>query len=117
MAGRQVRVRSIGPNSVFFRHDTFICSRLAPYTGWDDFFARTVRAWEVWRKSAGHTVLSRIGVRYVNRIDVPVANTALVRPEDVLNVFPKSPEDLGAPLSAYAMEAIGRSMWMIACWR
>ena len=93
-------------DSVFFRHDTFICSRLAPYTGWDDFFARTVRAWEVWRKSAGHTVLSRIGVRYVNRIDVPVANAALVRLEDYLNVFPKSPEDLGAPLSAYAMQVI-----------
>lgn len=91
-------------DSVFFRQNTFICSRLAPYTGWDDFFARTVRAWEVWRKSAGHTALSRIGVRYINRIDIPVENVALVRVEDYLNVFPKSPDDLGAPLSAYAMQ-------------
>jgi uncharacterized protein (TIGR04255 family) len=91
-------------DSVFFRQNTFICSRLAPYTGWGDFFARTVRAWEVWRKSAGHTPLSRIGVRYINRIDIPVENVTLVRLEDYLNVFPKSPADLGAPLSAYAMQ-------------
>ena len=93
-------------DSVFFRQNTFMCSRLAPYTGWDVFFARTVRAWEVWRKSAGHTALSRIGVRYVNRIDVPIENRALVRLEDYLNVFPKSPDDLGGPLSAYAMQVV-----------
>lgn len=91
-------------DSVLFRQDAFICSRLAPYTGWDDFFARTVRAWEVWRKSAGYTALSRIGVRYVNRIDIPLGNETLVQTEDYLNIFPKSPDDLVTPMSGYAMQ-------------
>jgi uncharacterized protein (TIGR04255 family) len=93
-------------DSVFFRQNTFVCSRLAPYTGWDDFFVRTLRAWEAWRKSAGHTALSRIGVRYVNRIDVPVQIGAVVKLEDYLNVFPKSPDDLRAPMSGYAMQVV-----------
>ena len=93
-------------DSVFFRQNTFMCSRLAPYVGWDDFFKRTVRAWEVWRKSAGHTALSRIGVRFINRIDVPMQSGDLVRIEDYLNVFPKSPDDLGAPLSGYTMQVV-----------
>jgi uncharacterized protein (TIGR04255 family) len=91
---------------VFLRQNTFICSRLAPYTGWDDFFARTMRAWEAWRKSAGHTPLSRVGVRYVNRIDVPNEKEVLVHLDEYLNVSPKSPDDLGGPLSAYAMQVV-----------
>jgi uncharacterized protein (TIGR04255 family) len=94
-------------DTIFFRQNTFICSRLAPYTGWEDFFARAVQAWEIWRKSAGRTTFTRIGVRYVNRIDIPVENPeTLVKLEDYLNVFPKSPDDLGAPLSAYAMQVV-----------
>lgn len=93
-------------DNVFFRQTTFICSRLAPYTGWEDFFARTVSAWEAWKRAAGPTTLARIGVRYVNRIDIPVQNDTLLRVEDYLNVSPKSPENFAAPMSSYTMQIV-----------
>jgi uncharacterized protein (TIGR04255 family) len=93
-------------DSVFFRSTAFVCSRLAPYTGWEDFCARAVRGWEAWKKVAGATELSRIGVRYVNRIDIPVQNEALVQVKDYLNVLANSPEELGAPMSAYTVQIV-----------
>lgn len=93
-------------DSIFFRQTSFVCSRLAPYTGWDDFFGRTVRGWQVWRKAAGPTLLSRIGVRYVNRIDIPLNEQRLVRIEDYLNVVAKSPDDLGQALTSYTMQVV-----------
>ena len=51
-------------------------------------------------------MISRIGVRYVNRIDVPIENEGLVEFEEYLNVFPKSPAELDAPLTAYAMQVV-----------
>jgi uncharacterized protein (TIGR04255 family) len=93
-------------DNVVYRQTTFVCSRLAPYTGWDDFLGRTKRAWQVWRKAAGVIALSRIGVRYVNRIDIPLAEQPLVRVEDYLNVVAKSPDDLGQALTSYMMQVV-----------
>jgi uncharacterized protein (TIGR04255 family) len=92
-------------DTIFFRTVSFICSRLAPYTGWEDFMPRTVRAWETWKRVAGTIELSRVGVRYINRIDVPVENDAPVRVENYLSVSPQSPEDL-PPMSGYAMQIV-----------
>ena len=93
-------------DSVFFRTIAFVCSRLAPYTGWEDFSGRALRAWEAWRRAAGLTELSRIGVRYVNRIDIPAQNEPFVRVEDYLNVRVVSPEDLGPPMTTYTMQVV-----------
>lgn len=46
-------------------------SRLAPYSDWEDFIGRARRNWTIWRKVAGWHEVSRVGVRYINRIDVP----------------------------------------------
>jgi uncharacterized protein (TIGR04255 family) len=90
---------------LIFRTTSFICSRLAPYPGWEVFSARAAHAWDVWKKAASRTELTRIGVRYVNRIDIPLEGNALIRVEDYLNVRPQSPE-LGEPMSSYAMQIV-----------
>jgi uncharacterized protein (TIGR04255 family) len=46
-------------------------SRLAPYTSWEEFIGLAKRNWATWRKVAGWHEISRVGVRYINRIDVP----------------------------------------------
>jgi uncharacterized protein (TIGR04255 family) len=52
----------------------FSVSRLAPYDGWDAFRGRAIRAWGKWKDIAGYRRISRIGVRYINRIDIPTAD-------------------------------------------
>jgi len=90
----------------FFRTFAFGSSRLAPYAGWEAFQPRVASDWRVLRDTVGPIELSRIGVRYVNRIDVPLDNSPLIRGPDYLNVWPMSPDQLGAPMTAYTMQTV-----------
>jgi uncharacterized protein (TIGR04255 family) len=46
-------------------------SQLAPYDGWQALVQRFARDWGIWRAQCGMRKLARIGMRYINRIDVP----------------------------------------------
>lgn len=78
--------------------------RLAPYNGWETFQAQAKDAWTTWRKSAGAPEIKRIGLRYVNRIDVPTGANTLIKVEDYLNILPRTPESLDQPMSGYTMQ-------------
>lgn len=49
-----------------------VWSRLAPYEGWQPFFGRVAEEMPKVLKALGHPKLTRIGLRYVNRIDIPI---------------------------------------------
>lgn len=55
----------LGPNGI-------AVSQLATYPGWDAFFGRFQRDWAEWKSVIGHRKLLQIGLRYLNRIDVPL---------------------------------------------
>jgi uncharacterized protein (TIGR04255 family) len=82
---------------------TFVFSQLAPYPGWDDFFERFVRDWALWKKVVGYRKISRVGVRYINRIDIPIMED-VTRYEEFLNLYPQIPDELG-PVFAYGIQA------------
>src|SRR5262245_21109480 len=71
-----------------FRTNSFMCSRLAPYPGWEAFQPRAAHDWDSLKKTVGLIELARIGLRYINRIDVPVTPNVPIRVEDYLNVSP-----------------------------
>lgn len=57
--------------TILVRESSLAFVRLAPYPGWEQFFAE---AWDVFRevrKRLGYRKVARVGMRYVNRIDVP----------------------------------------------
>jgi uncharacterized protein (TIGR04255 family) len=81
---------------------SFVFSQLAPYPGWDDFFGRFVRDWTLWKKSIGYRKISRVGVRYINRIDIPITGD-LTHYEEFLNLYPQMPDELG-PVFAYGIQ-------------
>jgi uncharacterized protein (TIGR04255 family) len=91
-----------GADNALLRPMSFISSRLGPYLGWDQFKDRSKRDWGLWRKAAGALDLSRIGLRYVNRIDVPSVPATPVRLEDYLNCYPHMPDE--RPLHSYTMQ-------------
>lgn len=82
---------------------SFSLSQLAPYKGWEHFFSRFVSDWNIWKKTVGFQEIQRIGVRFINRIDIPVKNS-LVLHEEFLNVYPNLPKILD-PIDAYAVQA------------
>jgi len=88
--------------------NAMVCSRLAPYTGWDKFEPRARRDWEVLRKTTKHLKVNRIGVRYINRIDIPYRVAEQIDIEDYLTVCPKYPEpELLKNIANYTMQIIG----------
>jgi uncharacterized protein (TIGR04255 family) len=74
---------------------TFTMSQLAPYPGWNDFFGRFVRDWKVWKGAVGFRKIFRIGVRFINRIDIRIVEN-FIEEAEYLNIYPKLPEILGA---------------------
>lgn len=68
-------------------NDKLYWSRLAPYKGWDEFAGRIQRDLLAMKRDVGQRSLERIGLRYRNRIDVPVElSTQICRYEDYLKV-------------------------------
>jgi uncharacterized protein (TIGR04255 family) len=77
------------------RH-AFSVSRLAPYTSWEEFTGRARSNWAVWKKVTGWQEVNRIGVRYVNRIDVPNPDEIPIPIEEYLVFRPFFPTFEGA---------------------
>lgn len=68
-------------------------SRLAPYDGWESFVGRFLRDWEIWRKKIEPlNDVCRVGIRYINRIDIPVSPKKNVRIEDYFDVSIRTPD-------------------------
>lgn len=84
--------------------DSFIVSQLAPYPSWNIFLKRFVRDWKLLKRTFGHQEFKRIGLRYINRIDIPTTGP-FVHHEQFLNVFPQVPEIL-SPLMAGAIQTV-----------
>lgn len=88
-----------------FRKDRFVCIRLAPYSSWDVFRAKATDGWAAWRKSAGSLEIKRIGLRYINRIDIPNPDNALIQIEEYLTILPRAPAILTEAMTAYTVQA------------
>ena len=84
--------------------NSLVVSQLAPYPSWATFSKRFMRDWKLLKKTLGYREINRIGVRYINRIDIP-ATGPLVHNEQFLNVFPQVP-DILSPLMAGAVQTI-----------
>jgi len=79
----------------------------APYGGWDAFLGRFQRDWGIWLSMAGPGTITRIGMRYINRIDIPApADSPVVHQEEYVTVHVHSPEDKYGPTSGYEVRAV-----------
>jgi uncharacterized protein (TIGR04255 family) len=86
------------------RKQSFSVSQLAPYTSWGEFISRFERDYRLFIEKVGYMEVSRIGVRYINRIDIPFSlENPIINENEYLNIFPTYPPMLGI-LSAYAIQ-------------
>jgi uncharacterized protein (TIGR04255 family) len=56
---------------VQFRVDGFTFSKLEPYTNWESVFGEADRLWRIYVKIARPLEISRVAVRYINRLRLP----------------------------------------------
>lgn len=86
---------------VIFKPSSVIVSQLAPYKSWAHFFARFQKALRAYVGRQRSWELKRVGMRYINRIDIPVDGD-IIPHEQYLNCFPCMPASLGN-LNGYEM--------------
>jgi len=83
------------------RLDGFAFSQLAPYDTWDVFHDEAMRLWRVYCQVASPESVSRLGVRYINRLDIP---SAIIEIKDYVRTFPEISPDLPQALAGYFMQ-------------
>lgn len=85
------------------RPTSIAVSRLAPYKGWESFLKEAQAAWTDLHHVVTKPILSRIGVRYINRIDAPQAFGTLA--ERLVNIHPSLPPLSEEPMKHYFVQA------------
>ena len=87
-----------GDRVVSIGHETIAASVLAPYPGWDAFVAFFWETNDAWRKEVGERrPLARMGVRYVNRFDIPCPPGEVVQVRDYMTFGTTEPALLDDP--------------------
>lgn len=81
-----------------FRVDGFTFNRLHPYTSWEELFPLVIELWQQYSAIAQPEVITRLAVRYINRIRLPLGPVAL---ETYLRFAPGIPPELPQSVSSF----------------
>ncbi|WP_263458901.1 TIGR04255 family protein [Bathymodiolus japonicus methanotrophic gill symbiont] len=93
----QINIAIVSSNSL-------AVSQLAPYQGWEAIHKNFVEAWKIWKRVSSSHPISRIGVRYINRIDIPLQDEKKIDLEEYLTFNPQVPILSDLPMVAYLMQ-------------
>lgn len=89
-------------NQIFqARLDGFTLSRLKPYQSWPDLRQEAQRLWKLYAAVAEPVSITRVAVRYVNRIEIPTAEFDY---RHYFRTLPEVSSDLPQSLSASFMQ-------------
>lgn len=81
----------------------FTLSRLSPYGEWPEFRAEALRWWESFSAVVGTQTITRIAVRYINEIKIPLPMGNF---DEFLTCPPRVPAELPQGLSGFLYRAI-----------
>lgn len=95
------RISIDGKQIVQFRLNGFTFSRLAPYYSWEDLRNEAQRLWKVYREKLKPILITRLAVRYINRIDVPGLSVDL---SEYFRTAPQISPDLPQQLEGFFMQ-------------
>jgi len=82
------------------RLDGFAFSRLAPYESWQPFQAEARRLWNIHREALKPVAITRLAVRYINRLDLPGERVEM---KDYFRLSPEVPPELPQSMSGFLL--------------
>lgn len=82
-------------------HQTFTYSHLAPYTRWELFRDEARSVWSTFVETCAPEAVTRIAVRYINRIVIPEPVFELF---NYFNLYPHLPEGVPQDVSGYLLQ-------------
>lgn len=86
-----------------FRIDGFTFNRLKPYTSWEAVIPEAMRLWRVYADIARPRSVTRLALRYINRLDLPGPGIEL---DDYILTAPKLPGTVPHIVSAFATRTV-----------
>jgi len=87
-----LKLRSLdASNILLIGARNFAHSRLPPYLGWEVIYAEAKQYWDVFSRVCKAGPLQRVGVRYINRVDIPAVPGSLLHNEEYLAIYPQVP--------------------------
>ena len=75
-----------GSERVFLEGNKFVYIQSAPYDQWDDFSGRSLAIMAPTIKALDVSEFSRVGVRFINRIDVPTTDDGKYNTDDYITI-------------------------------
>lgn len=94
-----LRLRSSDkPHIAQFNRDGFVFSRLEPYQSWEQLYDESMRLWPMYVELAQPVEIHRIGLRFINRIQLPPGE---LRFEDYMELAPVPPKGLDLPFHGF----------------
>jgi uncharacterized protein (TIGR04255 family) len=90
-------------NIAQFRVDGFTFNHLEPYTSWDPIFTEAKRLWGVYADIMAPEFVTRIAVRYINRLKLPLSIKEL---SQYLTILPQIPDDLPKSVSSFLIKMV-----------
>jgi len=89
---------SDGKTVAQFRVDGFTFNRLHPYTSWEELFPQAMELWRLYSSISKPDVITRLAIRYINRIVLPPGAVAF---ETYLRAAPVIPPELPQYISSF----------------
>ncbi|MDO3378547.1 TIGR04255 family protein [Geoalkalibacter halelectricus] len=83
---------------VQFNRDGFVYSRLEPYPDWNTFSQEGLRLWGIFSAMARPVEINRIGLRFINRIELPSGSFDL---GDYIKPAPEPPRNFDLPFIGF----------------
>jgi uncharacterized protein (TIGR04255 family) len=83
------------------RRDGFTFSRLRPYGSWPQLRDEARRLWHIYREAVNPDKVTRVAVRYINQIDIPVST---IDYKDYFRTTPEVSPELPQALSGFFMQ-------------
>jgi len=90
-----------GKHVVQLRLNGFTFSRLAPYQTWTQLRDEARGLWQLYRTAVGELPVSRVALRYVNQLDIPLPMRDL---RDFVRTYPEVSSDLSPFLSGFFLQ-------------
>lgn len=89
---------SDGKNTVHFNRDGFVFSRQAPYQHWAAFSGEAMQLWRIFQDMAKPEAINRIGLRFINRIELPLGDGDFER---FIDPTPQPPRGMDLPFYGF----------------
>lgn len=92
-----------GKQIAIFKRDGFSFSRLSPYTDWQSVSSESRRLWEAYTKMAELKSITRIAVRYINHLKLPLPMSDF---KDYLTAPPHVPRKAPQVVSSFLTRVV-----------